>query len=162
MLLDSGNPHIGLIARFQNKAILPLDLRPKGFLHFRQNARSVVLDGKDRIVVTHSHYAFSLSDDPDDKDKWVFRHEYDRDDQNEALHAHFHINGVHSTIDSIDYRRMYIPTGRLSIEQILMHLIIEYKIETVSSDALEYLAESHREFMRRRTDWSDPAIAALS
>lgn len=133
------------ITCFQDKGRLPLKLNPEGWLHFRQIGS--IQSGK--VVVTESRYSYSLSPDPDNEEQWVFRYDYCVNLEKHVPHSHIHLNAARG---NQQLRRIHFPTGRVSIEQIIAHLIIEWGIESKRSDWFEYLAESHKGFMERRTD----------
>jgi hypothetical protein len=133
------------ITCFQDGAILPLRLKPQGFLHFHQ----LVSVRSGRVIVEDSGYRYSLSENPDDEDQWIFRYEYSLSPEENVPHAHLHVNAKR---DDKPLRHIHFPTGRLSIEQIIAHLICEHGIESKRADWLNFLANSHRGFLNRRTD----------
>ena len=93
----------------------------------------------------------------DDEDSYVFRYEYSRTPDNEKPHSHFHVNGVHPKFPELDYKRLHIPAGRISVEQIIAHLMLEHEIKPKMSkdETIEFLRESHKGFSQRRTDLAD-------
>lgn len=124
---------------------LPLKLTPQGFLHFRQLARVQ----SNIVIIDDFRYIYSTSSDPDDEEQWVFRYEYSLHPEQNVPHAHVHVNaskGNHSL------RKIHFPTGRVSIEQIIAHLILEHGVESKVSDWFKLLKNSHRGFMERRKD----------
>ena len=58
----------------------------------------------------------------------------------------------------VSLRHIHFPTGRISVEQLLAHLILEHGIEPLSRNAMAMLAESHRGFTSRRTDQEEEAF----
>ena len=134
-----------LIARYQNQQILPLDLSPRGYLHFRQLVKRI----GNHVEVAEARYVFSESADPDDESGWVIRYEYDRHPRPPKPQAHLHVNAERRG-ESI--RHIHFPTGRISIEQLIAHLILEYGVESAHPNTLQFLAASHRGFLQRRTD----------
>ena len=133
------------IVRFQDGGRLPLELHPQGYLHFRQLVGRVT----DRIQVSEALYIFSESFDPDDEDAWVFRYEYDRLPEVGKPQAHLHVNAERR---GVSVRHVHFPTGRISVEQLIAHLILEHAIQALREDALAILGASHKGFLRRRTD----------
>lgn len=114
-------------------------------MHFRQ----MVSLKRGKICVDDSIYRYSLSPNPDDENEWVFRYEYCLNPVENVPHAHLHLN---ADKDGEPLRHIHFPTGRISIEQIIAHLIIEHKVECKMCDWYEYLAKSHEGFTKRRTD----------
>lgn len=134
-----------LVACLQDKIVLPLKLKSQGWLHFRQLVR--IQSGK--VIIEDCGYRYSLSPDPDDEEKWIFRYEYCLYPEEDVPHAHLHLNASRGTQD---LRHIHFPTGRVSIEQIIAHLIIEHGVEPKEPDWFAVLAESHKGFTTRRTD----------
>ena len=115
-------------------------------MHFRQIVR--VESGK--VVVDECRYIYSLSDNPDDEAKWLFRYDYSITPDKMVPYAHIHLNATSSARE--DLRKIHFPTGRLSIEQILAHLICERGTSPKNENWFEILAESHKGFLKRRQD----------
>ena len=135
-----------LVTCFQNSSIQPLKLKPKGWLHFRQ--QTCIKNG--RVIVERCRYAYSLSSNPDNEDSWIFRYEYRLiPDEIYVPHAHLHVNAQRN---GKTLKHIHFPTSRLSIEQVIAHLIIEHKIKPKCSDWFDCLAKSHEGFAIRRTD----------
>lgn len=137
---------------YQDQRIAPLALNPRGALYFQQYVRIEEVGGDPRVIVEESAYSYFM--DAEDEASYVFRYEYTRSPVNNKPHSHFHVNGTHPTIASLDYKRVHIPAGRISLEQILAHLIIEHHVNPKSDQkaTLELLRKSHQGFSRRRTD----------
>ena len=133
------------ITCFQNKFPRPLKLKPRGFLHFHQ----LVSVRYGKVIVEDCGYRFSLSSNPDDEQQWVFRYEYSLNPEENVPHAHLHLNADRS---GEQLQHIHFPTGRVSIEQVIAHLIIEHGIKSKRDDWLEYLAKSHAGFTKQRTD----------
>jgi len=134
-----------LVTCFQDNRFLPLKLKPRGWLHFQQAAS--VQSGK--VIVDDCRYCYSLSSDPDDEQKWLFRYEYLLNPDENVPHAHLHVNAKRG---NQHLKHIHFPTGRVSIEQIIAHLICEYGIQSERADWFDYLAESHKRFTELRTD----------
>lgn len=105
-----------------------------------------IIDGESRVVVNESAYSFFREDG---EDSYVFRYEYNRtpDADDQRPHSHVHVNGGHPKYPDLDYKRLHIPVGRVSIEQIIAHLILEYGITPKNGKdaAIAFLAQSHKE-----------------
>ncbi|MBI2856971.1 MAG: hypothetical protein HYX95_01505 [Chloroflexi bacterium] len=110
-----------------------------------------------KVVVESCIYVFYRTT-PDYENDWIFRYEYQRTSAATKPHAHFHVNAVHVRYTDVDYRHLHFPTGRLSIEQVLAHIIMEHGVQAQADDARSLLAESHKGFVSRRTDLEGPAF----
>ena len=133
------------ITCFQNKAPLPLKLEPRGFLHFHQLVS--VRSGK--VIVRDYGYRYSLSSNPDNAQQWIFRYEYSLSPEENVPHAHLHLNASRG---KQQLSHIHFPTARVSIEQVIAHLVIEHEVKPKRGDWLEYLSRSHKGFTQRRTD----------
>lgn len=132
------------IVRFQSQR-MPLELKPNGFLRFQQLVHRV----EDHVEVTQANYMFSHSEDPDDEAAWVFRYEYDRHPKPTKPQSHLHVNAERNG-ESIEH--IHFPTSRISVEQLIAHLIMEHGIESARDDWRDFLGASHQGFVQRRTD----------
>ena len=94
-------------------------------------------------------YRFSLSSNPGGEQKWVFRYDYSLNPEENVPYAHLHLNADR---DGKQLQRIHFPTGRISIEQIIAHLIIEHGVQPKKPDWLEFLTKSHLSFVKLRTD----------
>lgn len=133
------------ICRYQDERILPIELRPHGYLHFNQWA--YVRDGK--VIVEDCRYVYSTSADPDSDQEWIFRYEYCLEPEENVPYAHVHLNAI---CNNRPMQHIHFPIGRVSIEQIIAHLILEHGVTPRTPDWFGILEESHRGFVRRRTD----------
>lgn len=85
-----------------------------------------------------------------DEHEWLFRYEYSLNPDENTPHAHVHINAKKG---ERELKRTHFPTGsRLSIEQVIAHLIMEYGIEPQCDNWLEVLTTSHLGFLEIRND----------
>ena len=139
----------------------PLELRPSGYLSFFQMVRREIEEGgeddpsRHHVIVEQAVYVYSPTRDVD-RD-WVFRYEYERSPVPPRPHSHFHLNA--QALTGKDLSDLHFPAGRLSIEQILAHLMHEHgvipKPPLTVDDAIAKLAVTHRIFQTRRTDLTD-------
>ena len=64
-------------------------------------------------------------------------------------HAHLHVNAVHKH-NTTPLERLHLPSGRVSLEQFLAHLLLEQGVEPIPditvAEAMESLGEGHRRF----------------
>ncbi|MCY4624173.1 MAG: hypothetical protein OXC99_04110 [Chloroflexi bacterium] len=136
--------------RQQGFSSLPLELRPLGtFLFFQQRIRV----DNDEIILHTCNYRFSTSSDLRHDDAWVLRYEFSLTPLPGQPHAHLHVNAVHKhTAAPMD--RLHLPSGLVTIEQFLAHLLLEHGVEPVGSggaaEAVESLGESHGRFPAAR------------
>lgn len=69
--------------------------------------------------------------------------------------AHLHINvDPPLYVGDKPFRDLHFPTHRLSLEEIIRHLIVEHDVPTIADrqQALDFLVEQQRDFERARTD----------
>lgn len=132
------------VTRHQN-GFLPLELKPHSYLHFWQRAR---IQPNNKVNVLECRYIYSMSDNPDDQANWVFRYEYSLRPKGNEPHAHIHINAGRG---GCDLSHIHFPTARLSVEQIIAHLIIEHKVKA-KKGWQKLLANSHEGWMKKRSD----------
>lgn len=158
--LKSASANFRVIARYQSGSRLPLELKPSGFLFFDQLVQTVekVRTEEQQLGVEVSSYVyiFSWSEDRGDEEAWIFRYEYEREPAETIRpHAHLHVNAQRQ---DINVRDIHFPTGRISIEQLIAHLVLEYGIESKLSidDTINFLRQSHKGFVERRTDLLSP------
>ncbi|HXG35455.1 MAG TPA: hypothetical protein VNL15_00635 [Dehalococcoidia bacterium] len=130
---------------------MPLELNPHGFLHFMQLVRR---EGN-HVEISEGRYVFSESANPDDESAWFLRYEYERSPAPGKPQGHLHVNAERK---GINIKHIHLPVSRISIEQLIAHLILEHEIQSLDPKAMEILAESHRGFLKRRTDFETDAF----
>jgi hypothetical protein len=145
-VIHSSEP-TSVVACYQKQSIIPLKLKSKGWLHFRQQA--CIEHGK--VKVKSCRYQYSTSKDPDDEDAWIFRYDYSLTPDHHVPHAHLHVNAY---MNEKTIKHIHFPTSRLSIEQVIAHLIIEHNVKPKKQDWFSQLAASHKGFINQRTDKS--------
>ena len=142
--LEGTQPNRYIITRYQNKALLPIALKPKGCLDFYQE----VSVSKGGIIVENYVYRYSPLYTQDKEPQWVLRYEYNRSPVEYIPHAHLHIIANRG---GKFLGRIHFPTGgRVSIEQIIAHLIFEYGVTPKCEDWFEILSKSHQGFLEKR------------
>ena len=110
---------------------------------------------KERYLTTLEYeYTYQESEDPD---SWIFRYEYKREPLPDYRYpkAHLHINAEPDAYPgSKPFPRLHIPTGRVTIEQIVRHLLDEHAMPCISPNHWQdVLAETQTAFddiQRRR------------
>ena len=142
-----------IIDRYQDGRFQPLELSPRGFLHFRQFVSIV----NTHIEVESYRYIYSSSDNRDDEAAWICRYEYERDPSSPDLpHAHLHVNaeGLDEWPLRRSLRHTHFPTLRMSVEHLIWYVIEEGAADTKlpREEALRRLAVSYQGFVERRTD----------
>jgi hypothetical protein len=139
-----------LITCFQDDNTRPLELKPESWLHFRQVVTIQPFRDERKVIVKEGTYRYSLSPNLRDEDKWIFRYDYELKPPKEHIpHCHLHLN---ANKGGEKLGELHFPTGRVSIEQIIAHLISVYKIQSKRTDWLDYLGKSHKEWMQKRRD----------
>lgn len=139
-VIRTNSPYF-VVTRLQDKIIRPLELAPKGWLHFLLMA---MVRPDNRIIVEEAVWRYSLSPIPDEE-QWIFRYDYRLNPQDNYPCAHLHINAGH-------LKEYHFPTARVSIEQIVAHLITEHGIKPRCENWFDLLKASHEGFVERRTD----------
>lgn len=142
-LYDNPSP-LSTISCFQHNEFCRLELKPVGWLDFRQ----IISIPSTSIVVETSRYIYYPSSEMNEAN-WLFRYDYNRISESGVPCSHLHVN---MTKDDEPFKEIHFPTGRVSIEQIIAHLITEYKVKPMRAGWLELLTKSHRGFIKRRTD----------
>lgn len=97
---------------------------------------------------------------------WIIRYEYERG-QAEAGSYPYPVSHLHVNAEPRWYRGakpfpdLHLPTRRLSLEEIIRHLIVEHDVPTLGpkQDALDFLDEQQADFERNRTDPGRPSSA---
>ncbi len=113
--------------------IEPIALKNGGFLKFEHVVRVLDISGPERglnkmATVSYS-YQYSTTS-PEDSD-WVIRYEYEAEplepgSRYPAGHLHVNAEPNYSRIETVKrFPSLYLPTHRLSLEEILWHLINE-------------------------------------
>lgn len=145
-MLEGIQPNRYDVTCYQHGELLPLTLKPNGCLDLYQE----VSVSDDKITVENYVYRYSPSYAPGKEPQWLLRYEYHRNPEGHIPHAHLHII-ANSGGKSLG--RVHFPTGgRVSIEQIIAHLIYEYNVTPKCENWLEILDESHRGFLEKRGD----------
>jgi hypothetical protein len=130
-------------------------LNPTGFLFFDQLVEVVEKARSQAVRVLSYTYIYSLSDNIND---WVFRYEYDRTASEGVFgkpHAHVHLKASHKSGEaSYEYGKIHFPTGRISVEQLIAHLVHEWGVEPkiTRQAASDILRDSYGKYRALRTD----------
>lgn len=141
--------------------IEPVALKNGGFLKFEHVVRVLDVPGPERrlnkmATISYScQYSTTSPDDPD----WVFRYEYETEPLDARARypvGHLHVNAEprnYSQIETIKgFSSLHFPTRRLTLEEILWHLINEYtpSVSNVEKDEwFELLNESKAGYEER-------------
>jgi hypothetical protein len=111
------------------------------------------------LVTTDARSVGYRCSDDDHGEDWIFRYEYDRRAAARGDYpypiAHLHVNASPVCYEgSKPFPDLHLPTRRLSLEEIVRHLIVEHGVPTIGSreEALGFLDEQQAEFERNRTD----------
>ncbi len=128
-----------------------------------------------KVNTAESSYSYSLGPNPDEH--WLVRYDYepdkehDEESENESDEdgpypiAHVHVNAHNETYDEFitsikdkysPLSDIHLPTKRISLEEFIQHLIVEFKVPLLygktKKESLEILDEHRRRFEARRTD----------
>ena len=110
------------------------------------------------VTTLHTSITYRRSDTPDNED-WIFRYEYEpalaAAGNYQYPVAHMHVNAKPEHYDGDKpFPELHFPTRRLSLEEIIRHLIIEHDATTRGSreDALAFLEKQLVAFEQKRTD----------
>ena len=109
-----------------------------------------------RIETTRATYTYQASGDLDDP-KPVFVYDYNRDVPYPYPRCHLHVHAVpkHYTGDQL-FPRLHLPTRRITLEQVVWHLIREHAVEPRHRDWHEVLwrhEEWFRDIQKNRASW---------
>lgn len=119
----------------------------------------------DCVTVTSYRYVYGLGPDPNSERGWIFRYEYPRFSPpgypHSPSHAHVNLGAVGGQVAGKTFKKFRFPTGFVTLEQILLHLILEWDLPVLggsqSPDAREEalvilresLAQSRRDVANR-------------
>lgn len=111
-----------------------------------------------RLGLTHAEkylttleYTYTLQSEADNDDSWIFRYEYKRDQPADYPYplAHVHVNakspGGYGT-EQKDFSDLHLPTGRVTVEAVVRHLICEHGIEPISPNWEQTLTDTEAAF----------------
>jgi hypothetical protein len=146
--IKSDNPDHLLIVRFQDGKRLPLDLSPHGLLFFHQKVS--ILNNK--VRVEDCGYCYSLSPNPDNEKRKLFRYEYNLSPDLGVPHSHLHVNANWRGKCQIPCKDIHFPTERISIEKVLWCLFAEFEVVPRITDWFDILSKSHMHFTGLRID----------
>lgn len=127
----------------------------------------ILPNSEDQGRVTTSEYSYSYALGPDPDQDWLLRYDYVPDEpaknpEYEYPVAHVHFNGISEAYNRLDQaedkplHKLHCPTERITVEDFIEHLIIEYDTPThgTRAAALRLLADSRRDFHERyRRRW---------
>ena len=129
---------------------LPLELRPRGnFVFVLMTIRMEDSPRGNHIELENCSFRFSKSPDLREESAWVLRYDFSMNPEPGQPHAHLHVNAVHKH-NNTPLERLHLPSGRVSLEQFLAHLLLEQGVEPIPditvAEAMESLGEGHRRF----------------
>jgi hypothetical protein len=141
----------GFVARAPNRTPDALPLNDGRYLYLIQ--RLGLRRDEKYLTTLEYRYVYQATQDPD---SWIFRYEYQREPAEGYPYpvANLQINASpDSYAGDKRFRDLHLPTGRVTIEDIVRHLIDEHGLEPVSDDWGETLSateESFKEIQRKR------------
>lgn len=87
-----------------------------------------------------------------DDESWIFRYEYDREPEGAYPYSrcHVHVNATPATYSGREpFPDLHLPAGeRVTIEEVVRHLVVEHGVTPVSRDWEKTLEEA-------ATDWAE-------
>lgn len=105
------------------------------------------------LTTLEYHYVYQRTDDDD---SWIFRYEYQREPGDKYPYplAHLHLNAVPEGYPGPKpFPRLHMPTGRVTIEAVVRHLLDEHAVPALSPNWREMLSAAEgafKEIQRRR------------
>ena len=128
---------------------LPLELRPRGnYLFVLMTIRRVDDEGS-HIALENCSFRFSKSRELQEESAWVLRYDFSIIPDPNQPHAHLHMNAVHKHT-AAPMERHHLPSGHVSLEQFLAHLLLEHGVEPAPNvtlaEAMDSLGEGHLRF----------------
>lgn len=153
--------------------IAPIRLRNGGFSKFEHVVR--VLDGRgpERNLrkMTTLGYSYQYSTTSPEDPSWALRYEYEvepLDPGSRYPAGHLHVNaepGGYARVETVkDFPALHLPTRRLSVEEILWHLINEHSPGTSDGDKdewFDFLNESKVSYEERMAEERQPHLPPL-
>jgi len=123
--------------------------------HFLYLVHRVCLRRKERYLTT-LEYRYVYQADANNPDSWIVRYEYEREPQAPYRYpvTHIHVNATPSAYSGQKpFPDLHLPTGRLTVEDLIRHLVHEQQIAPISPDweaILERTEQDFREIQRKR------------
>jgi len=129
----------------------------------------LVPNAKDRRVVSTAKYSYSYSLSSDQDNDWLVRYDYEPEMEHDKNYefpiSHVHVNAHNDAYDEFIKRvkgkytplsDIHLPTKRISLEDFIEHLIVEFKVPPLhgktKEQALTILEEGRQRFEKNRTD----------
>lgn len=132
--------------------------------HYLNVRMDVGLIGR-AVTTLATSISYRRSADPRCED-WIFRYEYGREIASVGGYpypvSHLHVNAEPSYYRGTKpFPDLHLPTRRLSLEEIIQHLIVEHDVPTLGprEDVLAFLDEQQQVFEQNRTDLAKPTRA---
>jgi len=128
----------------------------------------VVPNPEDPDRVRTAAYSYSYSLGPDHDEEWLVRYDYvperaAQEPEHPYPASHVHVNASNGSYDEFmralsedrPLSQVHFPTGRISLEDFVEHLLIEFRVPILYGrsvrEALEILEEGREEFRKKRT-----------
>jgi hypothetical protein len=128
----------------------------------------LVPNSEDPRVVSTAKYSYSCSLGPEPDEDWLIRYDYVPQEEGNPDYpypvSHVHINAKNETYDSFmeasegEYKPLsdiHLPTKRVSLEDFIEHLIVEFDVPPIhgktTTAVLEILKKQRERFQQRRS-----------
>jgi hypothetical protein len=141
----------GFVGYCPNQYPAPMRLQNDRFLYLYHR---LGLRRDERFLTTLEYgYVYQESEDPD---SWIFRYEYQREPATGYRYpkAHLHLNADPPGYPGTKpFPKLHIPTGRVTVEMIVRHLLDEHGLPCISphwQDVLQQTEADFAEIQRRR------------
>jgi hypothetical protein len=141
----------GFVAHAPAKVPAPFSLEGGGFLFLYQH---LCLRRREKYLTTLGYRYVYQSGESDESQ--IFRFEYEREPEDGYGYPrfHLHINATPNTYEGEkEFPSLHIPTGRVTIEDVVRHLVTEHSVGPISpawEKTLAQAEESFREIQRKR------------
>jgi len=133
----------------QGKSSVAVKLGKRYYLYLGQTLQAKKIEQGTYRLKTLA-YAYRIAEGPQREDKWIVRWEYNSRDHQEGFHPRNH---CHLPLDLVCFgnrmlslNKMHIPTGWVTIEEVIRFLIHELKVKAKSAGWDKYLRESEDKF----------------
>jgi hypothetical protein len=144
---------LGIVAHYDGRIPAPMQMKNGRYLFLYQ---LLGLRHPERYLTTIEYrYVYQETPDPD---SWIFRYEYQREPLEDYPYpkAHLHLNADPTSYPGTKaFPKLHIPTGRVTVEAVLRHLLDEHGVPCISPHWQSVLSEGEKAYagiQRLRTD----------
>ncbi len=114
----------------------------------------LVANKKNPKIVSTAKYSYSYSLSPDFDHDWLVRYDYEPEEEGNPDYpypiSHVHVNGVNESYTAFMATQgekkvlpdVHLPTKRISLEEFVRHLIVEFKVPLLEDRTKEEVQET--------------------